>query len=159
MTAHHNQEIAGLHALAGHLIRRCKQKSTYYFNEAAGAAGITAVQYAVMTVLHAVPDLDQAQVSEYSALDASTTGEVVERLVGRGWCITTRSGRRRLVRLTAEGTRRFEEVKPRVENIQRETLAPLTAREQAQLLRLISKLVGVENVHYRARSKRSRVPW
>lgn len=154
-----NQELQALHSLAGHLIRRCKQKSTYYFSEVAGKLGLTPVQYAVLAVLHARSGLDQGQIAEQSALDASTASEVVERLEARGFCSTARNGRRRVVELTPEGTRLLEQLKPLVEDIQRETLAPLTPREQAQLLRLMSKLVGADNAHYQPRRRRPRQPW
>jgi len=51
-------------------------------------------------------------------------------------------GRSRLVRLTELGERRLDEIVPGVLEHEHEFLAPLSAAEQAELTRLLTKLVG-----------------
>lgn len=140
--------LAEFHSIPGHLFRRCRSRSTAMFMDACRPHDITPDQYAVLKVVQIHPDIDQSEAGELTALDASTVGQVIARLRKRGLLATRRHGKRRLTSLTAEGATLLRALDPLVAAAQHRTLAPLTKREQQQLLRLMSKLVGASTRHY-----------
>lgn len=142
------EALLGFLGLPGHLIRRSKQKSTLVFMEFLGSFGVTPIQFAVLRVLELCPDIDRAELRELVGLDNSTTGGVVLRLQKRGLLICHTEGRRQRATLTPAGRALLTEVAPMLARAQQVILAPLTAREQRQLLRLLSKLVGITTIHY-----------
>ena len=147
--------LAGFHSIPGHLFRRCRNRSTAMFMDACRSYDITPDQYAVLKVVQIHPDSDQSETGAHAALDASTVGQVIARLRERGYVATRRAGKRSLTALTAEGRALVETLDPLVAVAQFRTLNPLTKREQQQLLRLMSKLVGASTTyHTPARSRR-----
>lgn len=152
-----NDELLAFLGLPGHLIRRSKQKTTMVFMNFLEAFGITPIQYAVLRVLKLCPDIDRAELREIVGLDNSTTGGVVARLQKRGLLVRHTEARRDRATLTAPGHELLEEVEPLLLQAQDVILDPLTARERRQLLRLLSKLVGVSTVHYRVPVPRLRL--
>jgi hypothetical protein len=66
----------------------------------------------------------------------------------RGLVQRLEQGQRRVCDLTVAGRALLEQVTPLVADAQRSVLGDLTAREQAQLLRLLSKMNSVGNLHY-----------
>ena len=147
------------YSMPGFLVRRSKQKSTYMFMEHCGRFGITPIQYAVLKILEARPGSDQGEISDLTALDAATTGGVIQRLHKRGLVQRVARGRHRVTFLTKAGARILERVEPHVAESQGAILNPLNEREQRQLLRLLSKVLGVTNDHYRVPSARNRRRW
>jgi DNA-binding MarR family transcriptional regulator len=76
-------------------------------------------------------------------MDAATVKGVIDRLKARGLVELTRHDvdkRRLLVNLTAEGRETVERLIPLAERITAETLAPLSPKEAAALLRLLGKI-------------------
>ena len=69
----------------GHYIRRLHQISVGIFLQELGEIGITPVQYAALQTVANHPGIDQRTLARTIALDASTTGGVVDRLEARGW--------------------------------------------------------------------------
>jgi DNA-binding MarR family transcriptional regulator len=143
-------------SMPGYLIRRSKQTSTGIFMEACKGTGITPIQFAALSILRFRPGIDQTEVGELAGLDASTTGGVIHRLQQRGLVRRSEQGHRRICHLTAEGETILSRITPLVRAAQQRTLAPLTARERLQLLRLMSKLNGVTNRYYTAPAIRRR---
>jgi DNA-binding MarR family transcriptional regulator len=148
--------LAEFHSIPGHLFRRCRNRSTAMFVEACRPHDITPDQYAVLKVVQIHPDSDQSETGAHAALDASTVGQVIARLRERGYLATRRDGKRSLTALTAEGRALIETLDPLVATAQRRTLGPLTKREQQQLLRLMSKLIGVSTAYHRPARERRR---
>jgi DNA-binding MarR family transcriptional regulator len=140
--------LADFLSMPGYLIRRSKQISTEIFTETCKDFGVTPIQFAVLTILRLRPGIDQTELGEIAALDPSTASDVIQRLERRGWLQRQEQGLRRICELTAEGALFLEQVTPRVANAQRHILGGLTSREQTQLLRLLSKMNGVSNLHY-----------
>ena len=71
----------------GHYIRRLHQISVGIFLQELGEIGITPVQYAALQTVANHPGIDQRTLARTIALDASTTGGVVDRLEARGWTL------------------------------------------------------------------------
>jgi MarR family transcriptional regulator, lower aerobic nicotinate degradation pathway regulator len=141
-------DLADLLSMPGYLIRRSKQITTSAFADACREFAITPVQFAAMSILNARPGVDQTEFGELAGLDASTTGDVIQRLEKRGLLSRSEDGNRRICNLTPDGCDVLDQLRPVVAAAQTRVLAPLTGREQAQLLRLLSKLNGVSNRHY-----------
>jgi DNA-binding MarR family transcriptional regulator len=143
-------------SMPGYLIRRSKQRSTGIFMEACLDTGITPIQFAALSVLQVRPGIDQTELGELSGLDPSTIGGVLQRLQRRGLLRRTEHGHRRICHLTSEGVTILNRIAPLVKAAQQRILAPLTARERVQLLRLMSKLNHVTNQYYTAPAERRR---
>jgi DNA-binding MarR family transcriptional regulator len=143
-------------SMPGYLIRRSKQRSTGIFMEACLDTGITPIQFAALSVLQVRPGIDQTELGELSGLDPSTIGGVLQRLQRRGLLRRTEHGHRRICHLTSEGLTILNRIAPLVKAAQLRILAPLTARERVQLLRLMSKLNHVTNTYYTAPAERRR---
>lgn len=148
--------LAAFLSMPGYLIRRSKQISTGVFAETCKDFSITPIQFAALTILRFQPDSDQTEVGDIAALDPSTAGDVIQRLERRGLIERHEEGQRRICNLTRAGTALLDQVTPLVAQAQRVVLGELTAREQTQLLRLLSKLNGVSNLHYTRTARRGR---
>jgi len=142
--------------MPGYLIRRSKQTSTFIFTETCKDFGITPIQFAAMAILRFKPGIDQTALGEIAALDPSTAGDVIQRLERRNLLQRQEQGQRRICNLTAEGVALLERVSPLVVAAQSLILDALTSREQAQLLRLMSKMNGVSNLHHTVQKMRKR---
>jgi len=128
----------------GHLIRRAHQVSVALFAEAAAAHDVTQVQFALLNALIDAPGLDQVTLAQRVAMDAATSGSVIERLEGKGWLRRVRDPddrRRRRVWITPAGEAVVAALKPAIADSQARLVAPLSAEEAQSLLQLLRKLV------------------
>ena len=148
--------LAAFLSMPGYLIRRSKQTSTLIFTETCKDFGITPIQFAAMAILRFRPGIDQTELGEIAALDPSTAGDVIQRLERRKLLQRQEQGQRRICDLTADGMALLEKVSPRVAAAQGLILEALTSREQTQLLRLMSKMNGVSNLHHATPKMRRR---
>lgn len=134
--------------MAGHLIRRLHQQSTQVYHSATQAAGfeLTSVQFAALDAVAEQPGIDQASLAATISFDRATIGGVVDRLEQKGLIERTVSPddrRARLLRLTPAGRRELAALRPVVEALQAEILAPLSAKERATFLALARKALGL----------------
>ncbi len=132
--------------MAGHLIRRLHQQSTFVFAKRTQAAGfdLTPVQYAALEAIHTHPGRDQAFVAEIIGYDRPTIGAVINRLEKKGWVrrvIKEQDRRSRELSLTESGNNVRLAVKPLVKDLQKQILDPLNDSEQALLINLARKIV------------------
>jgi len=132
--------------MAGHLIRRLHQQSTFVFAKRTQAAGfdLTPVQYAALEAIHTHPGRDQAFVAEIIGYDRPTIGAVINRLEKKGWVrrvIKEQDRRSRELSLTESGNNVRLAVKPLVKDLQIQILDPLNDSEQALLINLARKIV------------------
>jgi DNA-binding MarR family transcriptional regulator len=148
--------LAAFLSMPGYLIRRSKQTSTLIFTETCKDFGITPIQFAAMAILRFRPGIDQTELGEIAALDPSTAGDVIQRLERRKLLQRQEQGQRRICDLTADGLALLEKVSPLVAAAQGLILEALTSREQTQLLRLMSKMNGVSNLHHATPKMRRR---
>jgi DNA-binding MarR family transcriptional regulator len=126
---------------AGFLLRKANQRHLAIF--AARISDLTPPQFAALAKLAEVGETSQNHLGSLIATDAATVKGVIDRLKARGLVMLSQHGgdkRRLVVSLTAEGIATLERLLPLAEQITAETLAPLSAREAATLLRLLAKL-------------------
>ncbi len=143
----------------GHVIRRLHQISVGIFLQETGASGVTPVQYAALQVVGNQPGIDQRTLARTIALDASTTGGVVDRLEARGWMERRQSPEDRRARqlfLTPEGMQGLADTIPAMLRAQEQILAPLTERQRSEFMRLLQVLVTQNNDLSRAPSEAAR---
>ena len=137
-----------LYEMPGHLIRRAHQVSTAIFTEECAQFDLTSVQYAALVAIKANPDVDATRLSHLIAFDRSTLGDVLERLVTKGWVLRSPSAsdrRVKLLRLTLEGERLLRRVTTAVRRVQARLLEPLSPPDRLTMLRLLGQLAAVHN--------------
>jgi DNA-binding MarR family transcriptional regulator len=125
----------------GFVLRKAHQRHLAIF--AARIADLTPPQFAALAKLADVGETSQNQLGSLIAMDAATVKGVIDRLKARGLVELTRHDidkRRLMVSLTAEGRATIGRLIPLAERITAETLAPLSAKEAAALLKLMSRI-------------------
>jgi MarR family transcriptional regulator, lower aerobic nicotinate degradation pathway regulator len=139
--------------MPGHLLRRCHQIAVAIFLDEREAFDLTPLQYVALTALATHGPLDKATIGGVSALDRTTVAVVVKNLEERGF-VTTRPSehdrRAKLIEITPKGRDLLSSVQVEVVNAQERTVAPLTAKERAELLRLLRKIAEENNLLSRA---------
>lgn len=126
----------------GFLLRTANQRHTAIFTSRM-VGSLTQTQFAVLVVLYFEKPLAHNELGGLICLDASTVKGVLDRLKHRGlikaW--TTLGDRRsRTVTITAKGRQLIEKAIPHAQEITRETLKPLSPREQALLISFLKRL-------------------
>lgn len=130
-----------LDAQIGFLLRRATQRHLAIFH--GHIPDLTPTQFATLAKLFQQGALSQNALGRETAMDGATIKGVVDRLKQRELVRISpdKTDRRRsLVTLSDEGRRLFLALEPKARQISGETLAPLSAREQARLLALLSRL-------------------
>ncbi|MFM9902270.1 MAG: MarR family winged helix-turn-helix transcriptional regulator [Polaromonas sp.] len=130
-----------LHDQPGHLIRRAHQMAVASFHDHLGRE-VTPVQYALMRVLQDQSGIDQATLAQAVALDTSTTADIAARLEAKGWISRAVLARgQRSLALTDQGLALLHALVPGMAQMHAALLAPLDGGEQAELMRLLRKLL------------------
>jgi len=125
----------------GYVLRRVTQRHLSIF--AAAIPEVTTTQFAILARLAETGPQSQNHLGRAAAMDAATVKGVVDRLARLGLVATTADpeDRRRLtVALTAAGVALYADRVATALQVSQDTLAPLTAAEQALLLALLSRL-------------------
>jgi DNA-binding MarR family transcriptional regulator len=133
--AYHLQEQVGF------ILRKAHQRHVAIFGQRIG--DLTPPQFAALAKLHETGETSQNQLGTLIAMDAATIKGVIDRLKARGLVeIAPHAADRRriLVNLTAQGRETVERLIPLARQATEETLAPLSAREAATLVRLLAKI-------------------
>ncbi|GLS16116.1 MarR family winged helix-turn-helix transcriptional regulator [Hydrogenophaga electricum] len=148
-----NPEFIDIDLQPGHAIRRLHQIAVGIFMQEMGELSVTPLQYGALQVVHNQPGIDQRTLARAIALDASTTGGVVDRLEARGWLerrTAPEDRRARQLVLTPAGEQALAQAVPAMLRAQTQILAPLTPRQQAEFMRLVQVLVTQNNALSRA---------
>jgi DNA-binding MarR family transcriptional regulator len=127
----------------GHLLRRALGVMNTVWAEEVSKT-VTSPQFAVMNALLREPGLDQQTLGGRVGLDRSTVAEVVARLTDRElvrWRRDEADGRRKVIELTAEGESVLQDLIPRTARMTRRLVRGLRPDEEADLLRLLTRLV------------------
>ncbi|WP_176084463.1 MarR family transcriptional regulator [Martelella sp. HB161492] len=152
--------MTNLDDLPGHLIRRLQQIAVSAFITETSTAGyeLTPVQFAVLAMLENHPGIDQATLAGLIAYDRVTIGGVISRLEGRGLIerrISPSDRRARTLKLSDEGQRFLDSVRPSVFKTQKIILKELSAAERETFLVLLRKLTDANNELSRAPLRRA----
>ena len=128
----------------GYLLRRAHQRASAIFQVSIGDPNITPTQYSSLVKLNEYTELSQNLLGRLVGMDNATMQGVVRRLKERG-LVDSRpdpgDARRTLLSLTTEGQRLVNKLLINGPAVSRETMKPLTAQEQRQLLELLSRIV------------------
>lgn len=149
-----NRTDAILYGKPGHLIRRLQQIAVAIFMNEAKAFDITPVQYAALLAIDLHPGIDQTALASIVAFDKSTIGAVLERLIAKGLVHRIQSAndrRTKVLKITPAGRRLLRRIEPAVQSAQDLILRPLQPGERKQFMKLMQRLVHINN-------QRSRVP-
>jgi DNA-binding MarR family transcriptional regulator len=128
----------------GYLLRRAHQRASAIFQLNIGDPNITPTQYSSMVKLHEYTELSQNLLGRLVGMDKATMQGVVRRLKDRK-LVDSRpdpgDARRTLLSLTTGGQNVVNKLLMNGPAVSRETLKPLNAAEQRQLLDLLAKIV------------------
>jgi MarR family transcriptional regulator, lower aerobic nicotinate degradation pathway regulator len=131
-----------LDAQVGFVLRQAQQRHTTIFASLM-IDGLTPTQWAALAKLKEIGPSSQNLLGRLTAMDAATIKGVVDRLTKRGFTATKpdpADGRRLLVTLTEAGDALYAKAASIAKRITEETLAPLSERERAQFIALLSRL-------------------
>ena len=140
--------IDAVYAAPGYLFRRMQQIAVSIFMEECKAFDLTPVQYAALVAIHTHPGIDATRLSAVIAFDRSTLGSVIERLQAKDFVErkpAAEDKRIKLLYLTRQGTATLREIIPAVDRAQARMLDPLKPAERKALMRLMSRLVDLNN--------------
>jgi DNA-binding MarR family transcriptional regulator len=145
--------VARLYARPGFLLRRAHQISVAIFEGECADVGLTPAQYGTLTVLKSLPGIDQTRLARAQGFDKVTMLRVLRGLEARGLVVRQPSpeNRRNLsIVLSDDGARLLETARRPVERAYKRLMEPLSAAQQAQLLKLLNLLC--EGLEHEARA-------
>lgn len=125
----------------GFILRKANQRHLAIFSSHIG--DLTPPQFAALAKLRDVGETSQNQLGGLIAMDAATVKGVIDRLAARGLVQLAKhevDKRRLMVRLTGEGRQMIDQLVPVARTITEETLSPLSAKDAATLVALLSKI-------------------
>ena len=130
----------------GHLMRRCQQRAVELFVQEVGEDGPTPRQFAVLVTVWQNPGINQTGLVNRTGIDRSTIGELLGRLVRRGWLRrrrTTTDARSNALYLTVAGGDMVNQALPKINAAQERIIAPIPPDRREEFLsnlRLIANL-------------------
>lgn len=127
---------------AGFVLRQVSQRHSVIFVELIGE-DITPTQWAALAKLKEIGPTSQNLLGRLTAMDAATIKGVILRLAKRQLVETLpdpADARRLIVQLTERGSQMAKKLMPRAAAITQVTLAPLTVKEQSDLISILTKL-------------------
>tara|TARA_R110002072_G_scaffold32460_3_gene99040 strand:- start:2548 stop:3063 length:516 start_codon:yes stop_codon:yes gene_type:complete len=149
--------LENLRSAPGHLMRRCQQIAVSVFLDECRQYDLTPLQFAVLTGLLKGGPEDQVHLGGALALDRTTIGVVVKNLEERGLVTRTvseKDRRSKPVSITDAGEALIHDAIGAAEAAQDRMLAPLTAAERKQFIRLLQKVADGNNDESRAPLRR-----
>jgi DNA-binding MarR family transcriptional regulator len=138
--------IQGGHVIA--LLHRAGQAADALFADKRGGS-LTPRQFTVLAVVAGSDGLSQAQISEFTGIDQSTTSILVKRLAGRRLIRRPRSRadqRYQVVRVSPKGTDTLREAQQQMQHVERiiwSGLESMRREEFIEALRALAFLPGV----------------
>ena len=149
-------DLGAVFEMPGHLLRRCQQIAVAIFLDECEGFDITPPQFATLSALARHGPLDQSTLGGVVALDRTTIAIVLKNLRSRDLVEVRPSSadrRSKISRITEEGALLLKEIRGSVETAQQRILAPLPADEQADFLRMLTKIAHDNNAQSRAPRK------
>jgi DNA-binding MarR family transcriptional regulator len=127
------------------LAGQAAQRASRLVNDALGQEGFRRHHFAVMTALAEDGAASQAELGRRVWLDRSDLHAVLNELEREGLVARKpdeRDRRRNLVELTPAGTAKLKRLDARVDAAQEAFVAPLTAEERRELMRLLAAVAA-----------------
>ncbi len=146
------RDQSDIYSRPGHLIRRLQQIAVAIFMAETAEFGITPVQYSALLAVRNHRGIDQTALTEIIAHDRSTIGDVVKRLENKGLvrrAVGAEDRRIKRLFITPAGRRMLAKLKTVVDAAQDKIVAPLNARDRTTFMRIMRKLVDLNNDHSR----------
>lgn len=131
----------------GFLMRRLHQIHVSLFSERCGAFRVTPLQYSLLSLLAERGEADQTTLANAVALDRTTTTGALKRLEARGFVERSASPtdrRSQRCRPTFAGRALLQRMEEAARQAHDATLEPLSAEEQATLIRLMKKITAAQ---------------
>jgi MarR family transcriptional regulator, lower aerobic nicotinate degradation pathway regulator len=138
-----NERDPGFCQLPTWLLAQAAQRSHRVLHERLAAAGGTAYEYRILSVLDAVGPSTQADLGRLALLDRRDIAVTVRALVDDGIVSRQRSrddARLQIVSLTTAGIRRHARLDRVMHEIQDEVFGPLSPRAREQLVDQLTRL-------------------
>jgi DNA-binding MarR family transcriptional regulator len=110
---------------------------------------VTSPQIMILVALARTPGVDQRTLGETVSLDRSTTADIIERLMKRGFLERARDPkdrRRNLLQLTQAGIDLLNTLGPRSEAMNEHLIGVLSSKDQTELVRLLRLFVDAADV-------------
>lgn len=133
----------------GHLIRRAHQLAWAMFREETSQFDVTPVQYSLLVAVHDFPAIDATRLSELICIDRATIGNIVARLEAKGFIAREddpKDKRAKKIFVTSSGKALIQSVNKVRGRIAERVLAPLDTVDRMMLIKLLRKLVNIEDV-------------
>lgn len=140
----------------GYLVRRLHQIHIGLFAEACAGLDLTAVQYAVLSVLYSGEQFDQLSLSKAVGIDRTSGADVIKRLVRRGLATrepSVEDRRARVVCITDAGRDLVRRVRPMMESAQDKMVSSLSEEEFSAFMLTLRKMIEANNTASRAPMK------
>jgi MarR family transcriptional regulator, lower aerobic nicotinate degradation pathway regulator len=134
-----------LDSLPTWLLNRSSARGHRLLTEALAEAGARGYHYRALAALEEQGPASQATLGRLAELDRSDVVATLAELEANGLVARAPDpddARRRIVTLTAAGRRRLKRLDGVVASVQEELLAPLSAAERAELIRLLGRIAG-----------------
>ncbi|WP_170334792.1 MarR family winged helix-turn-helix transcriptional regulator [Ruegeria arenilitoris] len=131
-----------LDSQVGYLLRLANQRHASIF-QSHTLEGLTPTQFAALVRIAELGKCSQNRLGRLAAMDVATIKGVVDRLKQKGFTITEADPddkRRTLISLSPAGEALVERMKEVGQKITGETLKPLTAAEQRNLIKILRKI-------------------
>ena len=156
-----NKDGQNIYSRPGHLIRRLQQIAVAIFMEETAEFDVTPVQYSALLAVRNHPGIDQTSLMKIIAFDRSTIGDVVQRLENKSLIrrtVNDADRRTRTLYITPSGRQLLSKAKKAVDAAQDKIVAPLTREERREFVRMMHKLVQLNNDHSRVPMQLSEWP-
>jgi DNA-binding MarR family transcriptional regulator len=135
---------APVHRVPAALARRFDQICVSTLAQALAGEDLTPLEFAVLRYVYEEPGIDQSGLCERLGIDRNSTSLLVNRLESNGLLVRQVNGddrRARLLRLTPDGTRLHDRVRPKTFAGWQRMLSVLKPGERELLLDLLVRLI------------------
>lgn len=125
--------------------------------EVAAEEGLTALQLGALTYLYDEPDIDQNALTERLGIDRSNTSGLLDELEKRGLVERRVNGadrRAKLLRLTSNGAKVRDRLRPKAGVAQARILAPLAPAAREQFLDMLIQIIEANDAYARPGASR-----
>lgn len=147
------------HRVPAHLARRFHQVCLGITAEVTGRAGLTPIEFSVLTALEDTPDIDQGSLAARLGVDTASAHHLAHRLELAGYVerrIDGKDRRARALRLTPRGQALREELRQDARASQQRILAPLAREDRRLFVDMLTRLVEAHEAYARPGNGRRR---